>query len=303
MDGPWAICGDFYICRFPSEKRDCNRNTLAMKEFSDFIEDMELIDLQLTGASYTWFKGDNHTTASRIDRILISTEWNNLFSNLKQTTFQRVTSDHVPIAFLCGQREWPKSYFKFENGWLYAEGFVDKVKEWWSDFEFHRKSNYVLACKFKALKGKLKDWSRMEQGNLKLKKNSILNQMAEIESLLNNRALTEKETARKATLFMEYEGCLKNEEVAWRHWTFWETISEPNRIKEEVIFFYKKLSIELEDWRPPENINNLPTITEAEKEALQTVFEEQEVFECLKLCAIDKAPGPDGFTMGFYIKC
>ena len=23
----------------------------------------------------------------------------------------------------------------------------------------------------------------------------------------------------------------------------------------------------------------------------------------MKMCAMDKAPGPDGFTMGFYIKC
>lgn len=30
-----------------------------MIEFSDFIEDMNLIDLQLQDGSYTWFKGDN----------------------------------------------------------------------------------------------------------------------------------------------------------------------------------------------------------------------------------------------------
>lgn len=27
------------------------------------------------------------------------------------------------------------------------------------------------------------------------------------------------------------------------------------------------------------------------------------MLRCLKLCAIDKAPGPDGFTVGFFIKC
>lgn len=40
--------------------------------------------------------------------------------------------------------------------------------------------------------------------------------MAEIESHLNNRTLIKEETARKATLFIEYKGYLKNEEVAWR---------------------------------------------------------------------------------------
>lgn len=51
------------------------------------------------------------------------------------------------------------------------------------------------------------------------------------------------------------------------------------------------------------NIRNFPTITKAEKEFLQGDFEEQEVYNCLKMCAEDKAPGPDGYTLGFYIKC
>lgn len=34
---------------------------------------------------------------------------------------------------------------------------------------------------------------------------------------------------------------------------------------------------------------------------MQRDFEEVEILECIKLCAIDKAPGPDGFSMNFYI--
>ncbi|KAG5578792.1 hypothetical protein H5410_049419 [Solanum commersonii] len=64
MEGPWDICGDF----------------------------------NLDGGTYTWFKGGNHTTASRIDRIMVSRELNNQFNNMKQSTLQRVISDHVPIA-------------------------------------------------------------------------------------------------------------------------------------------------------------------------------------------------------------
>jgi len=322
MDGPWAVCGDFNVCRFPSEKKECNRLNSAMREFSECIEDMDLIDLQLSGGRYTWYKGDNHITASRIDRIMVSTEWNNLFTNIKQTTMQRVTSDHIPIALLCGHWEQSKSYFKFENWWL-NQGFVERIKVWWNDFEFYGKPDYILACKLKALKGKLKEWSRYEQGNLKLQKNNLLNQMAVLESHQSNRILTEEEIEKKPTLFMEYEGCLKNEEVAWRQRSraLWlkegdrntkffhqtanahkrynhidqlevqgENITEPNRIKEEIISFYKKMYIEPEGWRPSGNISNHPTITVGENEALQADFEEQEVLECLKMCAIDKAP-------------
>jgi len=43
------------------------------------------------------------------------------------------------------------------------------------------------------------------------------------------------------------------------------------------------------------------SITEEERVWMQRDFEE--VLESLKLCASDKAPGPDGFTMGFFRKC
>ncbi|WMV09781.1 hypothetical protein MTR67_003166 [Solanum verrucosum] len=45
---------------------------LGEQEFSDLIEDLNLIDLQLENAKFTWFKGDNHQIASRIDKILVS---------------------------------------------------------------------------------------------------------------------------------------------------------------------------------------------------------------------------------------
>lgn len=73
-----------------------------MVEFSDFIEDLSIIDLQLGGGAYTWYRGDTYITASRIDRILISEEWDNSFSNIKQSLLQRMTSDHVSVVLHCG---------------------------------------------------------------------------------------------------------------------------------------------------------------------------------------------------------
>lgn len=69
---------------------------------------------------------------------------------------------------------------------------------------FSGKLDYILVCNLKALKGKLKEWSRNEQGNHKLQKNKLISQMAELDSCLENRTLTEEEIAKKANLFMEY---------------------------------------------------------------------------------------------------
>lgn len=73
-NGPRAVFGDLSFTRFLLEKRICSRKSSTMEEFSDFIEDVDLVDPQLEKRFFTWFKGDSHIAASRIDRILTSEE-------------------------------------------------------------------------------------------------------------------------------------------------------------------------------------------------------------------------------------
>jgi len=336
IEGPWAVCGDFKEARYVSEKRNCIRRTIGMREFSDLIEDLNLVDLQLENAKFTWFKGDNHLIASRIDRVLVSQEWDDAFSNLKQYTMQRILSDHSPITLQGGSWKKSKSYFKFENWWLGTEGFIDRVRTWWNSFDYTGRPDYILASKLKALKHKLKEWSRSEQGNLGQQRKSLLEKLAAMENIATDRGLTEDEATEKARLLLNLEDLIKNEEIYWRQRSrsIWlkegdkntkffhkianahkrynnidqllvqgNIVQEPKRIQGEIVEFYQKLYTEELQWRPANNFLNCPRLTGEEKEDLERSFDEEEVLRCLKQCATDKAPGPDGFTMGFYIKC
>jgi len=44
------------------------------REFNNFIERSELLDIPMVGRKFTWYK-PNGTVKSRIDRVLVSKEW------------------------------------------------------------------------------------------------------------------------------------------------------------------------------------------------------------------------------------
>lgn len=54
--------------------------------------------------------------------------------------------------------------------WLKAEGFVERVQQWWNGYCFVGSSRFILAQKLKALKGDLKKRNREEFDDLLLEK-------------------------------------------------------------------------------------------------------------------------------------
>lgn len=116
-----------------------------MKNFSDTIQDLNLIDLPLQGAFYTWYWGEDSIQDSRIDMFLISPEWSDTFKSIKQIAVPKVMSDHRPVLLLNGDWEDNPSYFKFENMWLQEEWFLDKIKEWWQNYSIRESLDFILS--------------------------------------------------------------------------------------------------------------------------------------------------------------
>jgi hypothetical protein len=96
---------------------------------------------------------------SRIDRFLVSHDWEAWFPLVSQKRLSCPISDHFPILLDCGDVSRGKRPFKFENMWLKEEGFVGLVKQGWDSYSFQGLSSFVPACKLKALKQDLKKWN------------------------------------------------------------------------------------------------------------------------------------------------
>jgi hypothetical protein len=92
----------------------------------------------------------------RIDRFLLSLDWEEQFPNISKRRLPRNRSDHFPLLLDCGGSDRGNRYYKFENMWMKSEGFVEQVKTWWMSYRFQGSPSFVLARKLKALKSDLK---------------------------------------------------------------------------------------------------------------------------------------------------
>jgi exonuclease III len=100
-EGAWCILGDFNsVCR-SGERRGANEevNPSQREEiilFNTFLREVDLEDLNLLGRRFTWFH-PNGRAMSRIDRVLISEEWANLWGDSSLWVLPRDVSDHCPL--------------------------------------------------------------------------------------------------------------------------------------------------------------------------------------------------------------
>lgn len=117
------------------------------------------------------------STWSRIDRFLVSPEWEAQFSGVSHRRLPTLFSDHFLILLDCGDFHGGSRPFKFENMWLKSEAFVDKVKQWWDSYLFQGSPSFILVNKLKALKADLKRWNEDIFGNFERKKKTLLKEL------------------------------------------------------------------------------------------------------------------------------
>uniref|UniRef100_A0A2N9GN59 Reverse transcriptase domain-containing protein n=1 Tax=Fagus sylvatica TaxID=28930 RepID=A0A2N9GN59_FAGSY len=333
---PWCVFGDFNVVRFPSERLGCSRLSASMSDFSDFIDDLNLVDLPLHGGQYTWCNGSSNPSMSRIDRVLVSSDWEEQYPDVFQKLLPKPISDHAPLLLEVGGMAGGKRAFKFENMWLKDPNFVNKVRGWWSSYSFMGTPSYVLSQKLKALKEDLKLWNKQVFGDVGLKRQQLECELQSFDEKEGTSFLTSEERVLREACKAELGKVAHLEEVSWRQksrvlWLkegdnntkFFHQMANSHRrnnhmervevdgsvyeveseVREKVVQFYASLYQEQEPWRPTVDGLDFDMISEEEKALLERRFERDEVLQVVKDLQGDKAPGPDGFTMAFFQKC
>jgi hypothetical protein len=291
------------------------------------------MDLLLSGGLCTW---SNSQSWSRIDRFLVSPEWEVRHPDLLQKRLLCLCSDHFPIVLVSRGRKEGRKPFKFENMWLKEEGFVERVRGWWAVYQFQGTPSFVLSKKLRALKGDIKTWNKNVFGNIGALVKEKVEELKILELATEGGGLSEEEKERKRLLCRDLERSLLQEEICWRQkskikWLKerdkckkkfhlmansnrrFNTIdslhinvslsSNPAAIREHAASFYESMFAETMTWRPKLDELDFEALTEVEASSLEAPFFEREVKEVVFGMDGNKAPGPDGFSLTFFQAC
>ncbi|OMO53991.1 reverse transcriptase [Corchorus capsularis] len=324
---PWVLGGEFNVTRSPEEKRGATRNVNAMLDFSEFIDNAELVDLPMLGGKFTWSSKRDTPSMSRLDRVLFDVCFLNLFSCLHQRCLPRSLSDHNPVIVESSEVDWGPKPFKFCNHWLDHCSFKDLVNNSWHSLPYELEAGSAIWSKLKKFKPIIKQWQQQVCNIDPMEIQKLEEEIDELEKL--DPVVKRDLSSKRANLWSLYRA----EERAWhqksrakwikegdRNTKYFHmvasarrsanfinninhngmTLSHPKEMKKAVAdrfesFYNSSTTLELDDLDCDFKKLNLDQV-----DFLESPFTEKEVWEAIDSCDGNKSPGPDGFNLNFF---
>ncbi|GJT38145.1 RNA-directed DNA polymerase, eukaryota [Tanacetum coccineum] len=274
-DGEVVMMGDFNKVRHKSDRFGSVFNAQGTNVFNSFIVNAGLEEVPLGVSAYTWCH-KSASKMSKLDRFLISENLMNFSPNISAITLDRYLSDHRPILL----RE-----STFDYGLNVAPGDGSNGS---------RRGTYVAI------------------DNGKGSEEVIIKRMEVVNSIQRVNKIHATEIAQKAKIKWSVEG---DENSRFFHGMLnkkrsqlsirgimadgvW--IEKPDQVKGDFFQHFSSRFGKLMQRRANVDMCYPNSLTIEQQEDLELIVSKEELKRAVWDCGVDKSPGPDGFTFGFY---
>ena len=209
LNKPLLVMGDFNVVLHSGERTGLSLCAPSMQDFSNWINDLNLIDIPLHGLKFTWRRNNSK---SRLDRALCDHEWLTRFPNMLLSGLCRSFSDHNALLLSMDEyTNWGPKPFRCQDAWFLHPQFKSFVVEEWNNIP-----EIPLHSKLKLLKAPLRTWRRQNFDQMENKISDLEKVVHELEKKGETSALDNMETSRLKAADIMLQSWLIRRERIWR---------------------------------------------------------------------------------------
>ncbi|XP_056842856.1 uncharacterized protein LOC130507579 [Raphanus sativus] len=326
-EDPWFVTGDFndLIC---GEEKDGGpeRPEGSFSDLRTFFSEADLFDLQHSGDFLSWRgqRGD-HLVRCRLDRAVSNTQWAETFPTARCEYLGFESSDHMPIiSFFDKGKRRRRGLFRYDRRLCKNEEAKKVISNSWS-----ADNAQTVSEKLSSARSAISAWNKtqhrnsqrvIEQKKWELNKalSSPANDTALIQNIseaLNAAYLAEEEYWRQRSRLLwlklgdrntgYFHATTKSRKRANGFSVLEKENGEMVYKEEEIIsvignYFQTMFSSQPGDREEVVRQGLHPIVSDAENTSLTAIPTEKEIKEAAFSIHADKAPGPDGFSAGFF---
>lgn len=218
---PILIGGDFNLIRSEEDKNLGIGNQRWITAFNSFIETLDLREIYRGGGGYTWSNKQARPILCNLDRILVSTDWEEKFPLANLRSLTRLGSDHSPLLLDTGG-EMPRGQpqFRFERHWFEEEGLLELIETKWSQQRAKWSRETYSMDKWhngiSDLRKHLKGRGANLRGHYKREKDRLTKEIEDIDRGCNKGERQAALLSRRLELESELERLMEKEEIYWQ---------------------------------------------------------------------------------------
>lgn len=161
------MTGDFNLILNEADKSKDRIDRVNLRRFRRAVSSLELQVLHLHGRCFTWSNERENPTLVRLDRVLVSIDWDALFPNAHLRGLGSDASDHCPLLLQTNLGQMSKARFHFESFWPTFDDYGDVVAAAWTTPATTADPLLRLDCMLRSLVRSLQSWAASRIGEIK----------------------------------------------------------------------------------------------------------------------------------------